>query len=121
MADMAPQTATEVAQFLAALARSLAELTKEIGTADRQAVHARERYIQAYAEKFKSLDGPMEERKQTAIARTHEARLIAEEADWRVRQLRREIDAVKVRIDVGRSYGAAVRAEIELVKSPFMD
>jgi len=35
-------------------------------------------------------------------------------ADAVVRHLRRKIDALKVRIDVGRSYGAAVRAEIAL-------
>jgi hypothetical protein len=31
-----------------------------------------------------------------------------------VRHLRRQIDAIKTRIDVGRSYGAAVRAELAL-------
>jgi len=121
MADLAPQTATEVAQFLASLARQLAELTKEIGTADRQAVHARERYVQYYAQTWRKLNGAVENRKQECLALTGPARLTAEEADARVRDLRRQIDAVKVRIDVGRSYGAAVRAEIELVKSPFTD
>ena len=38
----------------------------------------------------------------------------ADVADAVVRHLRRKIEALKVRIDVGRSYGAAVRAEIAL-------
>ena len=41
-------------------------------------------------------------------------RLAADVAEAVVRHLRRRIDAVKTRIDVGRSYGAAVRAEISL-------
>jgi hypothetical protein len=40
--------------------------------------------------------------------------LEADVSDAVVRHLRRKLDATKVRIDVGRSYGAAVRAEIAL-------
>jgi len=58
--------------------------------------------------------GSVDARKHTAVIETHTQRLAADVADAAVRHLRRRIDAVKTRIDVGRSYGAAIRAELNL-------
>lgn len=119
MSDLAPSSATEVAQFLATLSRRLYELTNEINAADRIAVRARENYIRTYAVAYLKSDGTGPVREQTAKLETSRERLAAEEAEADVRDKRRQIDSVRVRIDVGRSYGAAVRAESELFKSPF--
>lgn len=121
MTNATPQTATDVALFLGGLSRELANVTRELGVADRAATHAREKYIMAYAEAFRQTSGNMDVRKQLAIEATHKQRLAAEEADSRVRDLRRQIDAIKVRIDVGRSYGAAVRSELDILRSPFQE
>lgn len=120
MQEMAPQTATEVAQFLASLSLRLQQRVDELAIADRHSVTARENFNVAFARAYQACQGTAEHRKQSAVLLTHDQRLAAEEADCRVRDLRRQIDAVKVRIDVGRSYGAAVRAEVGLAMSPFM-
>lgn len=114
-----PQTAMGVAQHLGDLAKELDSLVKEIGETDHIATVLREEYIRDYASAWRSAQGSVEARKQIALDLTRESRMAAETADCSVRDLRRKIDALKVRIDVGRSYGAAVRAEVELVKSPF--
>ena len=58
----------------------------------------------------------MEQRKHLAVVAVHQLRLDADVADALVRHLRRRIDATKVRIEVGRSYGAAIRAELNLAQ-----
>lgn len=114
-----PTTAMGVAQHLGDLAKELDKLVKLIGEEDQIATVQREEYIRAYASAWRNSVGSVEARKQISLALTADERLAAEMADCTVRDLRRKIDALKVRIDVGRSYGAAVRAEVELVKSPF--
>lgn len=117
----APTTAMGVARHLGDLARELDSLVRKIGDEDRTATVLREEYIRAYSRAFRDSVGSMEARKQIALSLTQDERLAAEVADSQVRDMRRQIDALKVRIDVGRSYGAAVRAESELVKSPFQE
>lgn len=107
-----------VAQHLGDLALELDRLVKAIGEEDQIATVQREQYLRAYAKVWRDTTGSVEFRKQTAMSFTAEERMAAEMADCTVRDLRRKIDALRVRIDVGRSYGAAVRAEVELVKSP---
>lgn len=114
-----PSTAMGVAQHLGKLAKELDDLVKKIGESDSIATVVREEYIRAYARAWRNCSGTAEARKQTSLDLTQAERLSAEMADCEVRDLRRQIDALRVRIDVGRSYGAAVRAEVELVKSPF--
>jgi hypothetical protein len=114
-----PTTAMGVAQHLGELAKELDRLVKVIGEEDQIATVQREEYIRAYATAWRSAIGSVEARKQISLSLTADERLAAEMADCTVRDLRRKIDALRVRIDVGRSYGAAVRAEVELVKSPF--
>lgn len=107
-------TPNSVAAQLAALARDLDAVTLELDTADRDAVIKRENYTVAYARAFLTAEGAMEARKQIAIERTTVERLAAETADQIVRGMRRQIDTIRVRIDVGRSVGTALRAEISL-------
>jgi hypothetical protein len=110
-------TPNSVAANLAHLARELAHLTDGLGTLEHEAVTAREDYVLAHAKAFLSAGGAMELRKQQALVDTHTERLAAETADALVRQRRAQIAAIKVRIDVGRSVGAVVRAEIDLERA----
>lgn len=110
----APITSTEVAAQLAKLSRQLDELVQDIGRAEIDAVNLREDFTLALAKAFLRAEGPMDVRKHLAVEATHPQRLAAELADATVRGLRRQIDSVRVRIDVGRSVGAAVRSEMGL-------
>ena len=111
-------TANDVALQLAQLARDLDRLIRELGDAEREAVNAREDLTLAHAKAFLSAEGPMDIRKHLAIEATHQARLDAELAEAKVRGLKRSVDSVKVRIDVGRSVGAVVRSEAALAGGP---
>lgn len=112
-------TANQVAANLAELARFLDRLVSDIDVAEKAAVNKRENYTLAYASAFLSSDGSMETRKQLATERTHETRLAAELAEQTVKGLRRQIESVRIRIDVGRSLGAALRAEAGLAGSGY--
>lgn len=109
-----PLTGASVAEHLAKLSRQLDELVSTIAAAEAVAVNAREDYTLAQAQSFLRAEGAMDIRKYASIEATHDQRLAAEVAEATVRGLRRQIDSVKVRIDVGRSVGAAMRAEVSL-------
>jgi len=110
----APASATEVALNLARLARELDQTVRALELADRDATEKRAAYDLAFSRAFIGETGAVDQRKHLAVIACHDQRLSADVADALVRHLRRSIDAVKTRIDVGRSYGAAVRAEISL-------
>ena len=110
-------TPTSVAANLAHLARELAALTTGLGDLELDAVQKRETYVVAQAMAFLSADGPVDVRKAQSTVGTHDERLSAEVAEALVRQRRAQIAAIKVRIDVGRSVGAVVRAEIDLERA----
>lgn len=82
---------------------------------ETDAVEARENYIVAYADAFLHTTGPMDVRKQAALLETSDARLAAEVGEAKVQAARGQISALKVRIDVGRSASALVRAEADLL------
>lgn len=109
-----PLTSSDIASHLASLSRQLDSLVREIGQAEVAAVNAREDHTLALSRAFLTATGPMDIRKHTSIVETHAPRLAAELAEATVRGLRRQIDSVRVRIDVGRSVGAATRAEMGL-------
>lgn len=113
----APITSNEVAAQLAKLARQLDDLVRAVGHAEIEAVNRREDYTLALSQAFLRAQGPMDVRKHASIETTHAQRLAAETAEAVVRGLRRQIDTVKVRIDVGRSVGVAVRAEVGLASA----
>lgn len=110
----APATPTEVALHLAGLARDLDLTVRQLEDADRDAVEKSGAADLAYSRAFLAAEGSVESRKHRAVLETHDARMAADVAEAVVRHLRRRVDVTKVRIDVGRSYGAAVRAEINL-------
>jgi hypothetical protein len=115
----APQTAMEMGEHLAELGQRLQNVVDRLTVADRQSVATREAYTVAYARAWRACMGTAEAKKQQATLMTHDERLAAEEADAEVRDLRRRLDAMKMHIEVSRSYGAALRAEISLGMSSF--
>lgn len=110
----APMTSAEVALQLAKLARELDDAVQAIESADLDSTRKRAAFDLAFSHAFLSAAGSVDARKHIATIDTYDERLAADVADTVVRHLRRKIDAVKTRIEVGRSLGAAVRAEIAL-------
>lgn len=98
---------------LSELARMLDAKTTEIAGLDEEAVRAKARHEVEHARTFLSTPGSMDVRKQTAILETADAKLDAEIAEAKVRAAREAIRTLRDQLDVGRSLGAAVRAEFQ--------
>lgn len=113
----APATAIDVAQQLARLSRDLDITVKQIEAADSEAIKCRVGFDLAFSRAFIAGEGSVDRRKHEAVIGTIGVREAADVADAVVRHLRRQLDAIKTRIEVGRSYGAAVRAEASLAGS----
>jgi len=113
----APATPNEVALQLSRLSRDLDDTVRQLQTADREATEKRAAADLAFSRAFIGAVGSVDARKHLAVVDTHDQRLAADVADAVVRHLRRRVDALKVRIDVGRSMGAAIRAELNLVQA----
>jgi hypothetical protein len=107
-----PENATEVVQHLASLALELNNKVAAIRTAERDFVEKRGAADLAYSREYLAAEGSIDARRHQATIKTFRQRMDADVAEAVVRHLRREIDALRVRIDVGRSYGAAIRAEL---------
>lgn len=99
---------------LAALARDLDQTVKALEQADRDATGKRAAFDLAFSRAFLSADGSVDARKHQAVIQAHRLREDADVADAVVRHLRRRIDALKTRIDVGRSFASALKAELSL-------
>ncbi|MEV0646039.1 hypothetical protein AB0I28_12315 [Phytomonospora sp. NPDC050363] len=110
----APSTANEVVLQLASLSRELDTTVSQLEKADLDSVDKRSTFDIAFSRAFLEATGAMDIRKHTAVIETAQERVNADVADALVRHLRRRIDAIKTRIEVGRSYSAAIRAELSL-------
>lgn len=110
-------TSSDVAQQLGLLGRELDLTVEQIREADFDATKKRGAFDLAYSRAFVGADGSMEIRKHLAVIATFQLREAADVADALVRHLRRRIDAVGKRIEVGRSIGTTVRAESSLAGS----
>ena len=109
-----PLNAHEIAKQLAERSRELDEVVSQLDEAEREAINRREDHTQAYAKAFLAAQGAMDIRRHIATENTHESRLAAELAEQHVRALNRQVQSVRTRIDVGRTLGATVRAEVSL-------
>lgn len=85
--------------------------TSEVAELDEAAVRARQVFEVAYARAFLTSDGPVDGRKQQAVLATAAEKLAAEIGAQRVRACQERIRTLRVQIEVGRSLGAAQRAE----------
>jgi hypothetical protein len=107
-------TPNDVVVHLTRLAEELRKLVTDIDTAEIEAVNAREDFTLALSKAFLSAEGAMDMRKHRSVVATHVERIAAELADARVRGLRRWINCMNARIDIGRSMGTTLRSEISL-------
>lgn len=113
-------TLNDVAERLASLSRDLGKATDEAERLDRSAVEARHAFESAYSLEFLRAEGSMDVRKHTAIIETAEKKLAAEIAEQTLRACRTRIATIKTQIDVGRSLGAAIKADVALAGSGAM-
>lgn len=107
-------TPNQVAANLAALARELDVTVRQLETADNDAVEKRAAYDLAYSRAFLLAEGSMDIRKHQSVVDTADQRMAADVADALVRHLRRRIDALKVRVECGRSMNSALKTEMNL-------
>lgn len=105
-------TPAQVVRQLSELGRELDTTVRLLKDAEVDAVEKRHAADMAESHAFVGADGSMELRKHTAriAADRHEHDALVAEA--LVRHLRKRIDAIQTRIEIGRSYNAAVRAEL---------
>lgn len=106
-------TTNQVVMRLGQLSRLLEEKTKEIASLDEEWVNAKRVFKREYARVFLTTAGSMDVRKQTAIRDTDELDFDAELAEAKVRAAREAIRTLRDQLDVGRSLGAAARAEFQ--------
>jgi hypothetical protein len=109
----APANASEVSRRLSALTEKLYQHVRSYSDAERDAVALRHAADVIESKAFLRAEGSVESRK-------HQARIDADDAEEKalvaeavVRSLRAKIRAIETDIDVHRTYGATVRAELK--------
>jgi hypothetical protein len=110
-------TSTDIARTLAQLGRDLDAAVDAIREADHDATQKRAAFDLAYSKSFVRAEGSMDVRRHLAVIETHQLRVDADVAEALVRHLKRRIDAISKRIEVGRSIGTSMRAELSLAGS----
>jgi hypothetical protein len=109
----APATANGVVRNLSELTRELRDKTSAYRTAEHDAAMKRHAANMVEGRAFLAADGAMKLRKHTARVAADRAEGDALVAEALVRILKAEIRSIETRIDVGRTYGATVRAELK--------
>lgn len=110
-----PSTANDVVRNLTALTESLRATVAAFRAAEKDAAQKRHAADMTESRAFLNADGAMDLRKHTARVAADKAEGEALVAEALVRVLRAEIRSIETRIDVGRTYGATVRAELKTV------
>lgn len=111
----APATSVDVVRNLTELTRELRDKTSAYRSAEHDAALKRHAADMVEARAFLSADGSVELRKNTAKVAADRAEGEALVAEALVRILKAEIRSIETRIDVGRTFGATVRAELRTV------
>lgn len=111
MSDLNPNA---IAQNLINLGRELNALVSEFKDLELAAADAKREAEVAYSRAYMASEGPVEERKQTAIGQTSNERYLADLAERQVAACKEAIRAVHIRIDIGRTLSATTRDEIKL-------
>ncbi len=109
---MALLTADSVGAQLSRLGQELDQLVSALGEQEIVAIHARSQAQHTEAVAYLNAEGPVEERKREAFLYAEEQLKEAEVAEAVVRHLKAKIKATEARIDIGRTIGATVRAEL---------
>jgi hypothetical protein len=108
-------TAGEVVVQLTELSRQLDLTVTMLKDADLDATVKRHEADLAESHAYVSAEGSVDLRKHLARIACERQESQAVVAEAVVRYLRQRINSISIRIDVGRSYGAAVRAELQSV------
>lgn len=103
----------EIVRNLSDLTKELDRLVKELKAHEHIAAVERHAADLAESKAFLMAEGAMDLRKHQARVASEAEELAALTAEAEVRGLRAQVRAVETRIDVGRSFGAAVRAELK--------
>ena len=111
-------TPQQVVHHLGDLTLQLDELVKRYKVAEHDAATNRHAADLAESKAFLVAEGTVDTRKHKARIASKEQELTALTCEAEVRGLRAQIRAMETRIDVGRSYGAAVRAELKTLGGP---
>lgn len=106
-------TPNEVVMQLSELGRELDAVVTTLKDLEQEVVTKRHAADIAESKAFVSAEGSMEYRKHAArlVAAPEEGEALVAEAT--LRYMRTKIRAIDTRIEIGRSYGAAVRAEFK--------
>lgn len=108
----------EVVAGLAQLSRDLDVTVRQLEEADREATVKRHDADLALSKAFLTAQGTsVEQRKHLAAVECEHVERDALLAEAVVRHLRRRIDVLRVRIDVGRSMSSAMKAELALAST----
>ncbi len=105
-------TPNEVVLQLSELGRQLEAVVETLRTAEVEAAQKRHAADLAESRAFVAAEGPVDLRRhlaRIAADRLEDEALVAEAT---LRWLRARVRAIDTRIEIGRSYGAAVRAEM---------
>lgn len=110
-------TPNDVMTHLAALARDLDANVSALEDAELEAARKRHDADLAHSRAFLAAAGSVESRKHEAFVACERLLADADVAEAVVRHLKRRADAIRTRIDVGRTMGSTLRAEMELAKA----
>lgn len=107
-----PSTPVEIVRALSQLTEDLYGLVRFYATAEVEAVKLRCAADEAEARAFLNADGSVESRKKTALLAVAKQEMDAAVAEAVVRTYKAKIRAKETDIDVHRTFGASMRAEL---------
>lgn len=106
-----PTSAMDVMRTLGDLTKTLDDLVNDLESAELQWAHAEAAADAKESRAFIRADGSMDLRKHLARVAAETERTDARIAEATVRALKARMRAIELRVEVGRSFGAALRAE----------
>jgi hypothetical protein len=111
-APVIPPTSNEIAAWLGKLIRQLGAKVTEYAQLSDEAAAARSLAEVAFARCFLNAEGAMDTRRQIAMHEAANERFGADVAERKVAACKEAIRALHLKIDVGRTASANVRAEL---------
>ena len=111
-------TPQDIVRQLSKLGNELDLTVDLLREAESDMVEKRHTANMTESQAFVMADGSVEMRKHLARLATDKQESEALVAEALVRHLRRRISAIGDRIEIGRSYGAAVRSELRMLPNP---
>ncbi|MGA4989962.1 hypothetical protein [Nonomuraea bangladeshensis] len=106
-------TPNQIAQGLVDLCRDLDALVKEYKHLGAKSAEAKRAAEVAYARAFMQAEGPVEERRQTALQAAPEQRFQSDLAERELAGCKEALRAIHARIEVGRTLSATTRDELK--------